>query len=178
MSVKSETAMPLLSPHTNGPTTPVYTPGADSSVPTFNPATPSTPGGPKSQGPPSSVPSPFRSVNPALTDRKPDMSSMSNVLVSPTTSKTSVKGNLHAKRPALPAKEYEEVCDSLSLTSAYDYSAMTAWLSHPVKKSRPSEGPKVTPMRPMYRRKSQSGYLLQLILTTKLQLLRSRHLKW
>jgi len=154
LSVKSETAMPLLSPHTNGPTTPVYTPG--DSVPTFNPATPSTPGGPKSQGPPSSVPSPFRAVNPALADRKPDMSSLSNVLVSPTTSKTSVKGSMHAKRPALPAKEYEEISDSLSLTSAYDYSAMTAWLSHPVKKSRPCEGTKLSPKRPMYRRKSQS----------------------
>jgi len=155
LSVKSETGMPLLSPHTNGPTTPVFTPG--DSVPTCNPATPSTPGGPKSQGPPSSVPSPFRSVNPALSDRKLEPVAQMNVQVSPTTSKTSMKGNIHAKRPALPAKEYEEISDSLSLTSAYDYSAMTAWLSHPVKKSRPSEGSKATPMRPMYRRKSQSS---------------------
>jgi len=165
MSVKSETAMPLLSPHTNGPTTPVYTPGDSGS--TFNPATPSTPGGPKSQGPPSSVPSPFRAVNPALPDRKPDMSSMSTVLVSPTTSKTTDKGNLHAKRPALPAKEYEEISDSLSLTSAYDYSTMTAWLSHPVKKSRPSDGPKTTPLRPMYRRKSQGTLFASIDLDPK-----------
>ena len=155
LSVKSEAGMPLLSPHTNGPTTPAYTPG--DSVPIFNPATPSTPGGPKSQGPPSSVPSPFRAVNPALPERKPESSSVSSVLVSPTTSKSSQKGTLHSKRPALPAKEYEEVSDSFSLISAYDYSAMTAWLSHPVKKSRPNEGLKVTPMRPMYRRKSQSS---------------------
>ena len=58
-------------------------------------------------------------------------------------------------RPALPAKEYEEASDQLSLTSAYDYTAMTAWLSHPVKKSRPSDGPREKPLQPMFRRRSQ-----------------------
>ena len=161
LSVKSESmVMPLLSPHTNGPATPAYTPGEPGGI-TFNPATPSTPGGPKSVGPvgsvaPGSIPaSPFsRAVNPAL--------SSSTVKTEPgaTTgqaAKESPKSLGPGKRPLLPAKEYEEVNDSLELVSAYDYSSMSAWLSHPVKKSRPNEGTKAGPSRPMHRRRSQSS---------------------
>merc|ERR1719244_1600033 len=163
-SVKSEAGGGPPTPAYNGPTTPAYTPGESGAGSNLNPATPSTPGGPKSQGPPSSVPSPFRAaVNPPLpggsTERRPGVENMS---VSPTTGGgragigTSPGKSGPTKRPALPAKDYETVTDSLSLTSAYDYSAMTAWLSHPVKKSRPNESLKPNPLRPLYRRKSQS----------------------
>ena len=161
LSVKSETAMPLLSPHTSGPATPAYTPGDPNCRISFNPATPSTPGGPKSAGPPTSVPpSPFRPVNPPLPGMKTEngaagggVGSSGGVSSSTNSSKQSGEG----KRPLLPSKEYEEVSDSLVLNSAYDYSSMSAWLQHPVKKSRPSEGPRSTPVRPMHRRKSQSS---------------------
>ena len=46
--------------------------------------------------------------------------------VSPTSSASKPSISLACKRPALPAKEYEEASDQLSLTSAYDYTAMTA----------------------------------------------------
>ena len=132
-----------MSPHT-----PAYTPGGAPEAP----ITPFTPGGPKSCGP-STVPSPYRArdVNPPLVDRKVDLP---NPHVSPTSAS---KPSLSAacKRPALPAKEYEKASDQLSLTSAYDYSAMTAWLSHPVKKSRLSDGPRERPLQPMFRRRSQ-----------------------
>ena len=135
--------LPLMSPHT-----PAYTPGGAPEAPN----TPFTPGGPKSCGP-SSVPSPYRArdVNPPLVDRKVELP---NPHVSPTSAS---KPSLSAacKRPALPAKEYEKASDQLSLTSAYDYSAMTAWLSHPVKKSRLSDGPREKPLQPMFRRRSQ-----------------------
>ena len=157
MSVKSETAMPLLSPHTSGPATPAYTPGEPGGI-TFNPATPSTPGGPKSvgavgAGPGSnSIPaSPFRAVNPALPTQ---VKAEPGVIQA---AKDSLKTGGLGKRPLLPSKEYEEVNDSLELSSAYDYSTMSAWLSHPVKKSRPSEGSKTSPSRPMHRRRSQSS---------------------
>ena len=135
--------LPLMSPHT-----PAYTPGGAPEAPN----TPFTPGGPKSCGP-SSVPSPYRArdVNPPLVDRKVELP---NPHLSPTSAS---KPSLSAacKRPALPAKEYEKASDQLSLTSAYDYSAMTAWLSHPVKKSRLSDGPRERPLQPMLRRRSQ-----------------------
>ena len=135
--------LPLMSPHT-----PAYTPGGAPEAP----ITPFTPGGPKSCGP-STVPSPYRArdVNPPLVDRKVELP---NPHLSPTSAS---KPSLSAacKRPALPAKEYEKASDQLSLTSAYDYSAMTAWLSHPVKKSRLSDGPREKPLQPMFRRRSQ-----------------------
>ena len=153
LSVKSESMMPLLSPHTSGPATPAYTPGDPHCSISFNPATPSTPGGPKSV-----PPSPFRPVNPPLPGVKTESggAGVSQVLSNGLTSSSS-KPSLQGKRPLLPSKEYEEVKDSLVLNSAYDYSSMSAWLQHPVKKSRPSEGPRSTPVRPMHRRKSQSS---------------------
>ena len=75
--------------------------------------------------------------------------------VSPTSSSSKPSLSIGCKRPALPAKEYEEAADQLSLTFAYDYTTMTAWLSHPVKKSRPSDGPREKPLQPMFRRRSQ-----------------------
>ena len=74
---------------------------------------------------------------------------------SPTSSASKPSTSLARNRPAMLAKEYEEASDQLSLTSAYDYTAMTAWLSHPVKKSRPSDGPREKPFQPMFRRRSQ-----------------------
>ena len=161
LSVKSEAAMPLLSPHTSGPATPAYTPGGGENVITFNPATPSTPGGPKSVGGAgagsASIPaSPFRAVNPPLpvpqVKTEPGLGAASSA-----SAKESAKPGPGTKRPSLPSKEYEEAADSLSLRSAYDYTSMSAWLSHPVKKARASDGPKSTPVRPMHRRKSQSS---------------------
>ena len=38
------------------------------------------------------------------------------------------------KRPALPAKDYEEEEEGDKLQSVYDYNLLDAWLSHPVKK--------------------------------------------
>jgi len=163
MSVKSETAMPLLSPHTNGPATPAYTPGEPGSI-TFNPATPSTPGGPKSVGIPAS---PFRAVNPPLPGIKTEAGVVTtNGSSTNTTPTVSPKG----KRPLLPSKEYEEISDNLTLSSAYDYTSLSAWLSHPVKKSRPNEGPKTTPVRPMHRRKSQSSIFAPVDTTELLQI--------
>ena len=171
LSVKSE-AMPLLSPHTNGPATPAYTPGEPGGI-TFNPATPSTPGGPKSVGPVGSGPgsvsipaSPFRAVNPALPSA---VKTEPGAPRGQEAAKESVKTWGPGKRPLLPAKEYEEVNDSLELVSAYDYSTMSAWLSHPVKKSRPSEGAKVGPARPMHRRRSQSSLFAPLELSGDLK---------
>jgi hypothetical protein len=44
--------------------------------------------------------------------------------------------DLRAKRPALPAKDYEEEEEEQGdkLQSVYDYKLLNAWLSHPVKK--------------------------------------------
>lgn len=123
----SQGSLPLMSPHT-----PAYTPGGGGDAP----HTPFTPGGPKSCGP-TSVPSPFRAREGAVgaLERKPDASSLH---VSPTSAPCRPSPFAATKRPALPPKEYEESqSDQLSLTSAYDYSSLTAWLSHPVKKSRP-----------------------------------------
>ena len=145
-SVKSE-AMALLSPHT-GPATPAYTP---------HPATPTTPGGPKSTGPPGSVPSPYRALASAAARPEPGQP---GPRVSPTAGRAAGEQaglGTSGKRPALPAPEYEEVRDTLALQSAYDLTAMTAWLSHPVKKSRPADGRKPSPMRPMHRRRSQGN---------------------
>ncbi len=75
---------------------------------------------------------------------------------------------LPAKRPALPAKEYEDDLrreDFLS-DSVYDYRPIHRWLNHPVKRLRPSSelrqgvvgavgGGAQLPHRPMYRRNSQ-----------------------
>ena len=41
---------------------------------------------------------------------------------------------LTGKRPALPAKDYEEEEEGDKLQSVYDYNLLDAWLSHPVKK--------------------------------------------
>ena len=155
MSVKCE-AMPLLSPHT-----PAYTPG-ESGGGLFNPGTPSTPGGPKSIGSYPIPASPFRAVNPplpgAVTVKTEPAVVTTQSSITTSTSVTSVKTSCSpGKRPMLPGKEYEEVSESMSLVTAYDYASMTAWLSHPVKKSRPNDGPKTTPVRPMHRRRSQSS---------------------
>jgi hypothetical protein len=47
---------------------------------------------------------------------------------------------LTGKRPALPAKDYEEEEEEQvdKLQSAYDYKLLNAWLSHPVKKFKGS----------------------------------------
>ena len=157
LSVKSEAGlMPLLSPHTNGPATPAFTP-----------ATPSTPGGPKSV-PSTSIPaSPWKpAVNPPLPPvKQADSDSNSGPSVNVTNNNNSSSGSkdksAKGKRPMLPCKEYEEINDSLVLSSAYDYTSMSAWLSHPIKKSRMSEGQaKTGPNRPMHRRKSQSSIFL------------------
>ena len=102
--------------------------------------------------------------------RKPDLGGPPPH-VSPTSASSKPAVTLACKRPALPAKEYEEAADQLSLTSAYDYAAMTAWLSHPVKKSRPNEGGRTVPLQPMYRRRSQHNIFapVGLELATKLQ---------
>ena len=164
LSVKSETAMPLLSPHTSGPATPAYTPGDPNCSISFNPATPSTPGGPKSV-----PPSPFRHVNPPLPGVKTENGSVERPVSSNGLTSSNPKPSLQGKRPLLPSKEYEEVRDSLVLNSAYDYSSMSAWLQHPVKKSRPNDGPRSTPVRPMHRRKSQSSIFVSSSLETELK---------
>lgn len=64
------------------------------------------------------------------------------------------------KRPLLPVKEYEsgQLSDVWTLSdSVYDTQYMQHWLNHPVKKFRPTEQRIGDPLRPMYRRPSQSA---------------------
>jgi hypothetical protein len=102
------------------------------------------------------VPSPWGGPS-SLLDRKPEPIGQPLAHVSPTSGPAPARPapSGPCKRPLLPAKEYEETTDQLTLTSAYDYAAMSAWLSHPVKKSRPTEGARSLPLQPMFRRRSQ-----------------------
>ena len=72
----------------------------------------------------------------------------------------SENSSLPLKRPRLPLKEYESGLDSEvgSLSdSIYDTQYLQHWLNHPVKKFRPNESKPGDPLRPMYRRPSQSA---------------------
>ena len=72
----------------------------------------------------------------------------------------SENSSLPLKRPRLPLKEYESGLDSEvgSLSdSIYDTQYLHHWLNHPVKKFRPNEMKPGDPLRPMYRRPSQSS---------------------
>ena len=64
------------------------------------------------------------------------------------------------KRPRLPLKEYETGLESETGSisdSIYDTQFLQHWLNHPVKKFRPTEQKSGDPLRPMYRRASQSA---------------------
>ena len=64
------------------------------------------------------------------------------------------------KRPRLPLKEYETGLESETGSisdSIYDTQFLQHWLNHPVKKFRPAEQRSGDPLRPMYRRPSQSA---------------------
>ena len=150
------------------------------------PGNPRTPGGPRSQQPVStSVPSPYHRPTSAMassmSDKKPDpndiklepspagTSSMAGGLGSgyQRTEYTAPYGGndnaksvdrfaLTTKRPVLPKTDYDMETESDGLTSVYDYSLLSAWLSHPVKRYRGQEQRTDNIKRPMYRRRSQS----------------------
>ena len=149
-----------------------------------NPITPGgaprTPGNPRSQQPPSSVPSPYprpasippdkkpdpADLKPDPADYKPDFGSIqpspavfglrsdyNPELQQPTTKLADRL--LLTKRPHLPTTDYDDETEVDHLTSVYDYTLLSAWLSHPVKRYRGIEPRPSNAKRPMYRRRSQ-----------------------
>ena len=134
---------PLQPPMSNGPPTPF-----DALLHPKTPGTPTAGGGdhgPRSQ-PPSSVPSPYHhrpvsrcgggpggDIKAEVGEGVPGSVKAELLSEGPAVgSSAAVTG----KRPALPAKDYEEEEEEQGdkLQSVYDYKLLNAWLSHPVKK--------------------------------------------
>jgi hypothetical protein len=90
--------------------------------------------------------------------QKTDLSNSENPLYGNSSEFGNFSFNL--KRPRLPLKEYESGLESEAGSISdgiYETDFLQHWLNHPVKKFRPAEHRSGDPLRPMYRRASQSA---------------------